>query len=140
MHGRSGDARRTPRSRDAHAAEPETFRHVQRAVPVERVIEFARDDVTETLCAALADAGDRVAGKRFHVRCRLRGLESRLEARAVERAIGAFLVELAAAIGRPAKVAFEDLDVIVGIEVIGNTVGYAFHDRRAIVSPLVRPR
>ena len=28
----------------------------------------------------------------------------------------------------------------LGIEVIGNTVGYAFHDRRAIASPLVRPR
>ena len=26
------------------------------------------------------------------------------------------------------------------LEVVGTTVGYAFHDRRAIESPLVRPR
>jgi tRNA(Ser,Leu) C12 N-acetylase TAN1 len=103
-------------------------------------MRYPGDDVTETLCAALADGGARVAGKRFYVRCRLRGLESRLESRAVERAIGAYLVELAALTGTPAKVSFDDPDVVVLIEVIGDTVGYAFLGSRAIQSPLVRPR
>ena len=123
-----------------HAARPDAFRHVQRIVPVEKVVEFRRDDVTETLCEALAGEGSRVAGKRFYVRCRLRGMESRLEARAVERAIGAYLFELAAQSGRPARVSFDDAEIVVGLEVIGTTVGYAFHDRRAIESALVRPR
>lgn len=123
-----------------HAEHPETFRHVQRIVPVERVIAFVRDDVTETLCEALAGEGERVAGKRFYVRCRLRGFENRLEARSVERAIGSYLYDLAVAVGRPAKVSFGDAEVVVGLEVVGTTVGYAFHDQRAIGSPLVRPR
>ncbi len=123
-----------------HAQHPDAFRHVQRIVPVERVLTFARDDVTETLCEALGGVGARVAGKRFYVRCRLRGMESRLEARAVERAIGAYLFELAAATGRPAKVSFDDAEIVVGLEVIGNTVGYALHDARGIKSALVRPR
>jgi tRNA(Ser,Leu) C12 N-acetylase TAN1 len=123
-----------------HADHPEAFRHVQRMVPVERVLPFVREDVTETLCEALADQAYRVAGKRFYVRCRLRGLESRLEARAVERAIGSYLVELALLAGPPPKVAFDDAEIVVGLEVIGTTVGYAFHDHRAIGSALVRPR
>ena len=123
-----------------HEAEPQRFEFVQRLVPMERVMRYPRDDVTETLCAALADCGPRVAGKKFYVRCRLRGLESRLESRAVERAIGSYLFELAALAGEPAKVSFDDPDVVVLIEVIGDTVGYAFLDDRAIHSPLVRPR
>ena len=123
-----------------HEAEPERFEFVQRLVPVERVMRYPRDDVTETLCTALADCGPRIAGKKFYVRCRLRGLESRLESRAVERAIGSYLYELAQLSGHPAKVAFDEPDVVVLIEVIGDTVGYAFLDARAIQSPLVRPR
>jgi tRNA(Ser,Leu) C12 N-acetylase TAN1 len=123
-----------------HESEPQRFELVQRLVPMERVMRYPRDDVTETLCTALADCGPRVAGKKFYVRCRLRGLESRLEARAVERAIGSYLFELAALAGKPAKVSFEEPDVVVQLEVIGDTVGYAFLDSRAIHSPLVRPR
>ena len=123
-----------------HEAEPARFEFVQRLVPIERVLCYPRDDVTETLCGALAEFGPRVAGKKFYVRCRLRGLESRLESRAVERAIGSYLHELAALTGSPTKVSFDDPDVVVLIEVIGDTVGYAFLDDRAIHSPLVRPR
>ena len=45
-----------------HEAEPQRFEFVQRLVPMERVMRYPRDDVTETLCAALADCGPRVAG------------------------------------------------------------------------------
>lgn len=123
-----------------HESEPHRFEFVQRLIPIEQVMRYPRDDVTETLCAALADSGPRVAGKKFYVRCRLRGLESRLESRAVERAIGSYLFELAALTGTPAKVSFDDPDIVVLIEVIGDTVGYVFLDSRAIHSPLVRPR
>jgi len=123
-----------------HEEEPRRFEFVQRLVPIERVLSYPRDDVTEALCAALAESGARVAGKKFYVRCRLRGLESRLEARAVERAIGSYLCELATLSGQPAKVSFDDPDVVVQIEVVGDTVGYSFLDSRAINSPLVRPR
>ena len=129
----------------AHARDPDAFRHVQRIVPIERVVSYQRDDVTEALCEAMAGEGRRISGKRFYVRCRLRGLEERLEARAVERAIGAYLLDLAKAAdtageGRHTKVAFDDPEIVVALEVIGRTVGYALHDRRAIDSPLIRPR
>lgn len=123
-----------------HEEEPERFEFVQRLVPIEKVVRYPRDDVTETLCAALADSGTRISGKKFYVRCRLRGLEARLEARAVERAIGSYLCELAALTGEPAKVSFDEPDLVVQIEVVGDTVGYSFLDSRAIHSALVRPR
>lgn len=123
-----------------YEAEPERFEHVQRFVPAERVLRFERDDVTEALCRELEGSGGRVAGRRFYVRCRLRGLDQRLEARAVERAIGSFLWEMAEREGDPPQVSFDAPDVVVAIEVVGNTVGYAFLGPAAIRSRLVRPR
>lgn len=122
------------------ATDPGRFEHVQRLVPVERVVRFEREEVTETLCHALADDGSRVAGKRFYVRCRLRGLGEKLESRAVERAIGSYLWELASRVGTAPSVSFDHPDLVVAIEVVGNTVGYAFHGPAAIHSRLVRPR
>jgi tRNA(Ser,Leu) C12 N-acetylase TAN1 len=123
-----------------YRAEPQRFEPVQRLVPIESVTVFERADVTETLCHALEASGPRIAARRFYVRCRLRGMDQHLEARAVERAIGSYLWELAEIEGAPAKVSFDDPDVVIAIEVIGNTVGYSFLGRCAIRSPLVRPR
>jgi tRNA(Ser,Leu) C12 N-acetylase TAN1 len=101
---------------------------------------FERDDVTEHLCCALADAGPRVAGKTFHVRTRLRGLTGRVDDQAVDRALGGYLLDLADAAGAAARVSFQDPELVVVVEVIGRRAGYAFLDRAIRAVPLVRPR
>ncbi len=113
---------------------------LERLLPLERSLPFERADVTETLCAALESEAERVAGASFYVRARLRGLEGLLEARAVERAIGGFLVERTSGLGRPATVRFDDPDFVLMIEVVERRVGYGFLDRRVRSVPLVRPR
>jgi tRNA(Ser,Leu) C12 N-acetylase TAN1 len=117
-----------------------SFVHIVRMTPLERVVAFSRDDVTEELCCALECAGPRIAGKTFHVRTRLRGLTGRVDKHAVDRALGGYLLDLAAAAGEPARVSFSDPDLILAIEVIGRRVGYGFLDRVARAVPLVRPR
>lgn len=119
---------------------PAHFEHVRKIMPVECVVPFVRDDVTESLCTALDGQGERLVDKSFYVRVRLRGLKGRLETQAVERAIGAFLVEAAERAGGSASVRFDDPDVVVVAEVVGKTVGYAFLERACRDPELLRSR
>jgi len=124
--------------REAYRTRLELFAAVERIVPVEESVAFERDDVTERLCEALEGAGSRLAGRSFYVRARLRGLKGRVEHQAVERALGAFLLERAEAAGQAARVRFADTDVVVAVEVLGSTVGYAYLDRELRAIDLVR--
>jgi tRNA(Ser,Leu) C12 N-acetylase TAN1 len=123
---------------EAWAEDPGLFDDVARITPIQRTSRFERDDVTETLCENLA-AAEPLTGS-FYVRARLRGLDGRLEARAVERAVGGFLLDRAAALGLVAGVRFDDPDTVVSVEVLGCKVGYGVLDRRIRSLPFVRPR
>ena len=113
---------------------------VERVQVFENTVAFERYDVTETLCRELSGCGLRLSGRSFHVRARLRGLKGRLEHQALERGLGAFLLECAQTAGKPARVGFDDADLVVAVEVVGARVGYAFVDRRTRGLPLVRLR
>ncbi len=113
---------------------------LERLLPLERSVPFQRADVTETLCEALEEEYERLCGRTFYVRAHLRGLEGRLEARIVERAIGGFLVDRTSAAGAAARVRFDDPDLVLMIEVIEQHVGFGFLDREVRRLPLVRPR
>lgn len=123
---------------DLVAGRPPFDELLERVVPVERAIRFVREDVTETLCEEMEGAGPRLSGKSFHVRAHLRGLKGLVEHPAVERALGGFLFDRAEETGAPARVTFEDPDVIVAVEVAGQRVGYAFLDRDLRASSRVR--
>jgi hypothetical protein len=113
---------------------------VCRVIPLERSLLFERDDVTETLCFPFVDRAPTLAGAAFFVRANLRGMKGRLEHPAVERALGAVLLDGCERVGRPGTIRFRDPDVVVVAEVVGARVGYAFLDREARAHPLVRVR
>jgi tRNA(Ser,Leu) C12 N-acetylase TAN1 len=120
--------------------EPQLFRYLNRATPVEATTRFERDDVTEALCVPLEDRAAELCGQCFYVRVNLRGLKGRVESQACERALGSFLVEQSRAHGEPAEVRFDDADLVVAVEVIGNRAGFAVLDRELRSIELVRPR
>lgn len=126
--------------REAWDGDRSVFGHVVRLIPLERVVVFERDDVTEQLCRELEGSGPRVAGQSFHVRARLRGLSGKVESQAVERALGGLLLDVAAKQQCPARVSFKDPDLVLAVEVIGRRVGFGFLDRDARAVPLVRVR
>jgi len=125
---------------DAWRRDPALFSSVVRISPLSCVVPFERDDVTEELCIALEPRASTVYGRSFYVRVRLRGLKGRVEAQAVERALGAFLVDAATRAGRPAKVTFDDPDVVVVVEVVGKRAGFGFVERGSRAVQLLRPR
>lgn len=102
---------------------------VQRAFVAESCLPFERDDVTETLCVELEPIAERFANQSFFVRANLRGLKGRLETPTVERAMGAFLIDACAAMARPARVTFDDPDLVLAVETVGSRVAWAVIDR-----------
>jgi tRNA(Ser,Leu) C12 N-acetylase TAN1 len=72
---------------------------------------------------------DRLLGRSFHVRVDRRGHKGIIDSHATERALGAFLwTALERAGARPA-VAFDDPDVVLVIELVGDTAGLALVTR-----------
>ena len=113
---------------------------IDRIVPMEEAVPFARDDVTEALCEVFEPLAPRLCGKTFYVRSHLRGLKGRIEHPAVERALGDFLFDFARRAGEPPKVSFRDPDFVVAVEVVGRRAGYAFLGRDERAMPLVKVR
>ncbi|MFP6599083.1 MAG: THUMP domain-containing protein [Deltaproteobacteria bacterium] len=125
---------------EAAGGDPKIGESLVRIQPMDTVSVFERDDVTEALCVVLQPHAHLFAGKCFHVRARLRGMKGRLETPAVERALGAFLLDQAELIGTRPKVGFDDPDLVLGVEVVGRRAGFSLMDRELRAHPLVRVR
>jgi len=123
-----------------HGKRPELFKYLNRFTPIDGTTCFEGDDVTEELCIALEDRAASLCGQRFYVRANLRGLKGRVERQACERALGSFLWEQSAKHRDPAVVGFDDVDVVVMIEVIGKRAGFGFLNREVRGLELVKPR
>jgi tRNA(Ser,Leu) C12 N-acetylase TAN1 len=94
-----------------------------RIVPVEHV--FAVDPATfeERLREEAGPFLDRLAGRSFHVRVERRGHKGVLDSHACEQALGAWLWAALEARGARPVVAFADPDVVLAVEVVGDTAG-----------------
>jgi len=106
------------------AADPEATACIARVVPVKETFAFqtveefearARDAVR-----ALAPA---LAGRSFHVRLHRRGMKGRLSSHAEEQMLAGTLLDALAEAGTPGRVAFEDPEAIVFVEIVGSRAG-----------------
>lgn len=108
-------------------------------VPVERIAVFEGPRLAETLTEMLVPRADQIAGRSFYVRVERRGLRGIVHTPTVERLVGEALMSAAANLGSPARVTFEDADVVVAAETVGETVGVGFLARELRESfPFVR--
>jgi tRNA(Ser,Leu) C12 N-acetylase TAN1 len=82
----------------------------------------------------------RSARRYFHVRIHRRGFKGRLSSHAEERGLADALLEAAGASGAPARISFEDPDLVVAIETVGSQAGVALLTRDDLARhPLLRP-
>jgi tRNA(Ser,Leu) C12 N-acetylase TAN1 len=70
-----------------------------------------------------------LAGKGFHVRINRHGFKGHLSSHEEERLLGAVLQEALAKAGTPGDVTFEDPDVILVVETLGNRAGLSLWSR-----------
>lgn len=99
-------------------------------VPVDIRLEFQSPEEFETRAReALLQWLPRLADNSFHVRMHRRGFKGRLEGAAVERLLGETILAGLREAGTPARVTFDDPDVIVLIETLGQHAGLALITR-----------
>jgi tRNA(Ser,Leu) C12 N-acetylase TAN1 len=93
-----------------------------RVVPVTRTFMLAAE-IEPQLVAETATLLDAVAGNTFHVRVERRGHRRLVQSDQLERRLGTALVAALAARGETPRVTFDDPDLIVAVELIGDAAG-----------------
>lgn len=112
------------------AAEPGIMNFLSRVVPLETAFELGPlERVEERLAEAFAPTLPRLAGRSFHVRVHKRGPGKALSGHGLERALGDRLLAELAARGTPGRLAFDDPDLILVVEIVDQRAGVAAFDR-----------
>ncbi len=100
-----------------------------RALPVEKIFTVHPDEVAAKLKQELLPLVERLGGRKFYVRLDRRGFKGRIHSTAVEREAGEFLIEELQKRGFSPAVDFQDPDVVVVVEMVGESAGLALIDR-----------
>lgn len=118
---------------DIHAGlelDPRPAECLGRVVPLHRQFTFQNPEEFERK----AREGVRpwlpeLAGKTFHVRMHRRGFKGRLSSQDEERFLDRFIMDALAQGGSSARVAFDDPDLIISLETVGQEAGLSLWNR-----------
>lgn len=112
------------------AAEPGILNFISRLVPLDAAFELGPlEHAADRLFAAFEPMLPRLAGKSFHVRVHKRGPGKALSGHELERTLNERLLQALAARGTPGRIAFDDVDVILVVEIVDERAGVAAFDR-----------
>jgi tRNA(Ser,Leu) C12 N-acetylase TAN1 len=103
---------------------------LSRVMPASVCFDFqdAHEFEDKARAAVLAWA-PRLAGKSFHVRMHRRGFKETMSSQVEERFLDEVLLAACAEAGEPARMNFDDPDVIVDVETVGPRAGLALWTR-----------
>jgi tRNA(Ser,Leu) C12 N-acetylase TAN1 len=97
---------------------------VSRVVPVTDAFRFASPEEFESKARDVVDRwAPELAGKKFHVRMHRRGFKGRLSSQHEEQFLDHSILENSKARGASAVVSFEDPDVVIVVETLGQEAG-----------------
>ncbi len=116
--------------RDIVEQKPHVLDYLSRAVPVTICFTFQDAEQFESRCRAVVEPwAVSLVDRSFHVRVHRRGFKGRLSSQEQERLMDRHLLEQVEARGGRASVSFDDPDVIIAIESIGQTAGASLWSR-----------
>ena len=125
--------------RDEVAGDPMLAAAVGRVLPIASTFRIDQADPAASLTASVEPFASEIDGRSFYVRIERRGLRGAIHSSDVERALGATLWRLLEAAGHAPRVTFDDPDVVVVVETLGDRGGIALLDRAARAAyPFVR--
>ncbi len=99
------------------------FTDLRRVIPVDRTFTFQPVDFPARLKESIVSYIDDLAGKRFYVRLERRGLKGRIVSPEVERELDAFILQTLQMSNRTAEIDFDDPDVVLVVETVGDRCG-----------------
>ena len=103
---------------------------LQRVVPMSHTFHFRDHQAFGNRAAEIvSDWTDQLAGKTFHVRMHRRGFKDQLRSEDEERLLNTVIVDATTRSGNPAVVSFEDPELVVAVETIGNEAGMSLWER-----------
>jgi tRNA(Ser,Leu) C12 N-acetylase TAN1 len=106
---------------------------ISRVMPVEKKFSFQSPDEFEYKAKKEIEGWiPRLAGKAFHVRMHRRGFKDRMKSVDEEQFLDHFVLEELKAKGETASITFDNPDVIIALETIGNEAGMSFWDRQTL--------
>jgi tRNA(Ser,Leu) C12 N-acetylase TAN1 len=114
---------------ELRAARPMLDGWLGKIVPVERTFPVEPAAFQARLEAEATHFLDRLAGRSFHVRIERRGHKGHIDTHACEQALGAHLWEALERRGAHPVIDFEDPDVVLAVELVGDTAGMALVTR-----------
>lgn len=111
-------------------SEAEIEESISRVMPVSAVFTFQTPEEFEAgVKNAMGELLPAFDGKTFYLRMHRRGYKGRLSSQAEERVLAQFLLERLAESGRAARVDFEDPDLVLAIETVGQRGGTSLWTR-----------
>jgi tRNA(Ser,Leu) C12 N-acetylase TAN1 len=103
---------------------------ISRLMPAEATFDFAaKEEFEEKAGAVILSWADRMAGKTFHIRLHRRGMGDQLRSLDEEKLLDTALLNKLAAMGRPGRIRFDDPDLVLDIETVGNRAGLSLWTR-----------
>lgn len=102
-----------------------------RIIPAQQSFDFQSPrEFEEKACKALDELLPRLEGSSFHVRMHRRGFKGRLSSQEEERFLDEHILNRLEEAHSPGRVTFDDPDVIVAVETVGQRAGLACWSRR----------
>ncbi len=94
-----------------------------KVLPIDDCFSFAVDQFADMAAERLRSYADQVANRTFHVRVERRGHKRLLNTHQLEKRLGESVFAALEARGLSAKVKFDDPDVVLAVEILGDTAG-----------------
>jgi len=109
---------------------PGYLNSISRVVPAHATIDYqSPEEFVEEAKRAILEWSDVLAGKSFHIRLHRRGFKGEIISPEMERSLDGALLERLEQMNRPGSIDFENPDMVVDIEMVGNRAGLSAWSR-----------
>ena len=115
-------------------AMPDFLKVVSRILPASEAFDFQSAEEFEAKAKEVVLAWlPKLAGKSFHVRMHRRGFKERLSSKVEEHLLDDAILAAFKLAGTPGRITFDDPDVIIDVETVGQRAGLALWTREDLV-------
>lgn len=100
-----------------------------RALPVDATVQLKTGDPEHEIEQALQGLIGRIAGHSYHVRVERRGHKGQIHTSELEKLLGDFIWDQVERRGMKPRVDFDDPEVVVAVEIVGDEAGISLVER-----------